>query len=126
VVGKRELEDGWRGHRTAMVEVIDCLDCYRYRELQRLVLSEFDVMTCSRNHCLVPAVVHAKTHFFWGGDNKQLRVQPPASAINVTLLAVAAERRAAASLLVVARRPPPVDRSPPHWRRQLWGTGAGA
>ena len=42
--------------------------------------------------------------FAYSFDSKQVRVQPPTSAINVTLLAFAAERRAAAPLLLDARR----------------------
>jgi len=41
-------------------------------------------------------------------DRKQVSVELPTSADNVTLLAFAAERRAAAPLLVGARRPPPL------------------
>jgi len=61
-------------------------------------------------------------------QKKQVRVQLPTSAVNVTLLAFAAEHRAAALLLLGARRSPlSIDISCPHGAQQqtchmLWST----
>jgi len=52
-------------------------------------------------------------------DKQVLRVQPPTSAVDVTLLAFAAERRAAAPLLLGTRRPPlSINISRPHGAQQ--------